>query len=114
MYIYRGHDYPGQAQVYITGQCGSAPAGQALRKRKKRRSAVEPKIGHLKSDNRMGRNFLKGIVGDQINAMLAGIGANFRKLRAFFWPALSQWMVFCIFPQESVQYNDALPITRTA
>ncbi len=85
---YRGHDYTGPAQVHITGQRGSAPAGKALRKRKKRRSAVEPKIGHMKSDNRMGRNFLKGMVGDQINALLAGIGANLRKLLAFFWPAL--------------------------
>jgi IS5 family transposase len=111
---YRGHDYTGQAQVHITGLRGSAPAGKALRKRKKRRSAVEPKIGHLKSDNRMGRNFLKGMVGDQINALLAGIGANLRKLLAFFWPALAQWMVFCIFQREIVQYNDVWPITKTA
>jgi|FrelakmetLWP11LW_1041352.scaffolds.fasta_scaffold17336_1 IS5 family transposase len=87
---YRGHDYVGQAQVHITGQRGQEPAGEALRKRKKRRSAVEPKIGHLKSDNRMGRNFLKGMMGDQINALLAGIGANLRKLLAVFWPALRE------------------------
>jgi IS5 family transposase len=87
---YRGHDYTGAAQVYITGQRGQEPAGEALRKRKKRRSAVEPKIGHLKSDNRMGRNFLKGAMGDQINALLAGIGANLRKLLAAFWPALRE------------------------
>lgn len=87
---YRGHDYAGAAQVHITGQRGKEPAGEALRKRKKRRSAVEPKIGHLKSDNRMGRNFLKGVMGDQINAMLAGIGANLRKLLAVFWPALRE------------------------
>jgi len=85
---YRGHDYTGLAQVHITGQRGKAPAGVALRKQKKRRSAVEPKIGHMKSDNRMGRNFLKGTLGDQINALLAGIGANLRKLLAVFWPAL--------------------------
>jgi transposase, IS5 family len=86
---YRGHDYTGPAQVHITGQRGKTPAGAALRKRKKRRSAVEPKIGHMKSDNRMGRNFLKGILGDQSNAMLAGIGANLRKLLAIFWLALA-------------------------
>ncbi len=38
----------------------------------------------------MGRNFLKGIVGDRINALLAGIGANLRKLLAVFWPALME------------------------
>jgi IS5 family transposase len=85
---YRGHDYTGDAEVYITGRRGKGKAGPALRKRKKRRSAVEPKIGHMKSDNRMGRNFLKGVEGDRINAMLAGIGANLRKLLAVFWPAL--------------------------
>lgn len=99
--------------MHITGQRGSAPAGQALRKRKKRRSAVEPKIGHLKSDNRMGRNFLKGMTGDQINALLAGIGANLRKLLAFFWPALAEWMVFCVLQREIIQYNDTRHLTKT-
>lgn len=89
---YRGHDYTGEAQVHITGQRGKGKAGPAIRKRKKRRSAVEPKIGHMKSDNRMGRNFLKGTEGDRINAMLAGIGANLRKLLAVFWPALLDWV----------------------
>jgi transposase, IS5 family len=88
---YRGHDYTGAAQVHITGRKGPEPAGPALRKRKKRRSAVEPKIGHLKSDNRMGRNFLKGERGDRINALLAGVGANLRKLLAAFWRALRKW-----------------------
>ena len=50
----------------------------------KRRSAIEPVIGHLKSDCRLDRNHLKGTQGDRINAMLAGAGLNFRKLlRAF-------------------------------
>lgn len=89
---YRGHDYTETGQVHITGQRGRGKAGPALRKRKKRRSAVEPKIGHLKSDNRMNRNFLKGKEGDKINALLAGIGANIRKLLAAFWPALVEYM----------------------
>jgi IS5 family transposase len=46
----------------------------------KRRSAIEPIIGHLKSDNRMERNHLKGIDGDRINALLAACGFNIRKL----------------------------------
>ena len=49
------------------------------------RSAIEPIIGHLKSDNRLERNHLKGKEGDRINAMLSGCGYNMRKLlRAFF------------------------------
>lgn len=46
----------------------------------KRRSAIEPVIGHVKSDHRMGRNYLKGEEGDKINALLAGCGFNIRKL----------------------------------
>lgn len=88
---YRGHNYTGDGQVHITGQRIKGKAGPALRKRKKRRSAVEPKIGHMKSDNRMNRNYLKGVEGDRINAVLAGIGANLRKLLATFWPALFNW-----------------------
>ena len=85
---YRGYDYTGPAEVHITGLRGKTKAGPALRKRKKRRAAVEPVISHLKSDNRMNRNYLKGYEGDRINALLAGIGANFRKLLAAFWRAL--------------------------
>lgn len=92
---YRGHDYTGDGQVHITGQRGKGKAGPALRKRKKRRSAVEPKIGHMKSDNRMNRNYLKGVEGDRTNAILAGIGANIRKLLAAFWPALLDWARIC-------------------
>lgn len=53
----------------------------------KRRSAIEPIIGHSKSDHRMDRNYLKGEDGDKINAVLAGCGFNLRKLlRAIlFW-----------------------------
>jgi IS5 family transposase len=52
----------------------------------KRRSAIEPVIGHMKGDHRMDRNYLKGTEGDRMNAILAGCGFNLRKLlRAFLW-----------------------------
>lgn len=52
----------------------------------KRRAAIEPVIGHMKEDNRMERNYLKGTDGDKMNAILAACGFNLRKLlRAFFW-----------------------------
>jgi len=52
----------------------------------KRRSAIEPVIGHMKQDNRMDRNYLKGTDGDKMNAILAACGFNLRKLlRAFIW-----------------------------
>jgi transposase, IS5 family len=52
----------------------------------RRRSAIEPVIGHMKEDHRMDRNYLKGTDGDKMNAILAACGFNLRKLlRAFFW-----------------------------
>ena len=46
----------------------------------RRRSGIEPIIGHVKQDHRMDRNYLKGEDGDRINAILAGCGFNIRKL----------------------------------
>jgi IS5 family transposase len=46
----------------------------------KRRAAVEPGIGHLKQEHRLDRNRLKGVLGDQMNAILSAAGMNFRKL----------------------------------
>jgi len=50
-----------------------------MRKRFRRRTAIEPIIGHLKSDHRMARNYLKGNAGDDINLMMAAAAFNFRK-----------------------------------
>jgi len=51
-----------------------------LRKDFRRRAAIEPVIGHLKSDHRLGRNFLKGIVGDEVNVLLASAAFNFKRM----------------------------------
>jgi transposase, IS5 family len=48
--------------------------------RARERAAVEPVIGHLKDDHRMGRNYLAHASGDAINAVLAAAGYNFRRL----------------------------------
>ena len=44
------------------------------------RAAIQPKIGHLKADHRLSRNFYKGIKGDNINVMLAAAAMNFKRL----------------------------------
>lgn len=51
-----------------------------LRKAHCKRAAIEPIIGHVKHDHRMGRNYYKGIVGDNINIMLAAAGFNFKRM----------------------------------
>ena len=46
----------------------------------RRRAAVEPVIGHLKAEHRMGRNYLWFRQGDAANAVLAAAGYNFGRL----------------------------------
>ena len=87
---YRGHDYAGAATVHLSGS-STRRLSRTKKKRRKRRSAVEPKIGHLKSDNRMRRCFLKGLVGDAINVVLAAAGSNLQKLLRAFAHALQFW-----------------------
>jgi len=49
------------------------------RKKFRRRAAIEPIIGHLKSDHRLARNYLKGFIGDEINLLLAATAFNLKK-----------------------------------
>jgi IS5 family transposase len=61
---------------------------KAMRKRFRRRCAIEPTIAHLKSDFRMARNYLRGFAGDALNVLLAATAWNLRKwlriLRRYF------------------------------
>ena len=72
---YRGHNHPHRFRVWISGQVRRVTA--SIRREMRRRAAVEPVIGHLKAEHRMGRNYLKGPEGDRINAVLAAAGYNF-------------------------------------
>lgn len=76
---YRGHDYEGPAKVHRAGTSKKQET-KTTRKRRKRRSAIEPKIGHAKFKNRLRRCYLKGLKGDAANVVLAAAGANMRKL----------------------------------
>ena len=62
------------------GKRASAYEKRKARKRFRRRAGIEPIIGHLKSDYRLMRNYLKGSIGDSINLMLAAAAFNFKKL----------------------------------
>lgn len=79
---YRGHNYDKPYRVFRSGQKrGLTPL---IKRQLKRRAAIEPVIGHMKEDGRLGRNFLKGRHGDRINAILAGVGQNVRLLLRWF------------------------------
>jgi IS5 family transposase len=79
---YKGHDYVGRAVVHIVGRI-KRKIQDAMGRWEKRRAAVEPEIGHLKNDGRLGRNHLLGALGDTLNAVLCGSGQNIRKLLSF-------------------------------
>ena len=67
---------------------------QRDKKRKlcKRRAAIEPIIGHLKSDFRLSRNFLKGVLGDEINLLMAATAWNLKKWLTTFFALIFYWV----------------------
>lgn len=76
---YKGHGVE-RTQVLISGaRRGLTPA---LAKALKRRSSIEPEIGHMKTDGRLARCFLKGTPGDALFAVLCGCAHNIRKILA--------------------------------
>ena len=73
---YRGHDYDKPGRVFIAGRRrGLTPT---MKRELRRRSAIEPMIGHMKTDGRLGRNYLLGHAGDAVNALLCAAGHNLR------------------------------------
>jgi IS5 family transposase len=77
---YRGHNAPlsHKFKVFTSGQ--KRRMTPAIKREMKRRAAIEPVIGHLKSEHRLGRNYLAHEQGDAVNAILAAAGYNFRLL----------------------------------
>jgi len=107
---YRGHNAPPdhKMKVYISGQRRGVT--EAIRRDLRRRSAVEPVIGHAKGEHRMGRNFLKGTHGDAANAVLAAAGYNFRRLLAWLaaiWRVLLMAVFATAYNAQLVALDDA-------
>jgi IS5 family transposase len=87
---YRGHNAPPDRKfrVFLSGQKrGVTPK---IKRELRRRAAVEPVIGHLKAEHRMGRNYLWFRQGDANNAVLAAAGYYFRSLIRWLTPLLRQ------------------------
>jgi IS5 family transposase len=97
---YRGHNYEGDAHINIVNYRTMKKLTRSVKRWFKRRAAIEPVFSHLKSGNRMARNYLKGTEGDQINALLCACGFNMRKLLAVF--------LLCRFFMQKIwsKYND--------
>ena len=75
---YKGHGVT-QTNVIVARQ--KRGVTKAIKRRQKRRNAIEPIIGHCKNDRNVGpRNWLKGQEGDKINTISMAIGFNLRKI----------------------------------
>ena len=84
---YRGHKLEREGlDVIITHTRGIT--SPTIKREMRRRSAIEPVIGHLKSDGHLERNYLKGLEGDAINAILTAAGHNLR--------LLARWLRFLL------------------
>ena len=100
---YRGHNAPDgyRLKVYTSGQKRNVT--QAIKRDLRRRSAVEPVIGHLKAEHRLDRNYLAHQSGDAVNAVLAAVGYNFRLLLKWLAILCAQILaaMFASFRQEN-------------
>ena len=78
---YRGHDAQNPRRVFISGQ--KRGVFGVIKRELRRRSAIEPVIGHMKAEGHLGRCYLKGRAGDAANATLTAVGYNFRRILAW-------------------------------
>jgi len=89
---YRGVDHhPEHVEVHLSGKKNLDPTRKKLLKR---RSAIEPIIGHVKNDHRMNVNLLKGRIGDKLNAVLASSAFNLRKIMSETDLCIKIWLEF--------------------
>ncbi len=68
----------------------------------RRRSAIESMIGHMKNDDRLKRNWLKGKLGNALHAVLCGCGHNLRLILKKLW-LLFTFIWDRLFPVLSLQ-----------
>ncbi len=87
---YKGHGIEDR-KIYISGQ--KRGMTRTLKKHLKRRSAIEPHIGHMTSERKLRRNYLKGTIGDAFNAVLCAIGHNLRLI----WRNIRSLFVLILF-----------------
>ena len=72
---------PNPHRVFISGQ--KRGVFGAIKRELRRRSAIEPVIGHMKAEGHLGRCYLKGTAGDAANAIITAVGHNLRLVLAW-------------------------------
>lgn len=98
---YRGVKSIGATRI-ITPENGKYQNEYQSNKRRKQcrsRAAIEPIIGHMKSQYRLGRNFLKGTNGDIINALMAAASINFKSRLREIKESILLMLLILIYPK---------------
>jgi IS5 family transposase len=101
---YRGHDTQNPRRVFISGQ--KRGVFGVIKRELRRRSAIEPIIGHLKAEGHLGRCYLKGPAGDAANVVLSAVGHNFRRILAWlrdFWRRILTALIAAISVQSALR-----------
>src|SRR5882724_1235743 len=88
---YRGHDAQNPRRVFISGQ--KRGVFGVIKRELRRRSAIEPVIGHMKAEGHLGRCYLKGRAGDAANTILTAVGYNFRRILAWLRALLRKILI---------------------
>jgi transposase, IS5 family len=94
---YRGHNAPPDYKFKIFTSRQKRRVTPRIKREMRRRSAIEPVIGHLKEEHRMDRNYLAHREGDANNAILAAAGYNFRRLLR--WLRLLLCLILATLPE---------------
>ena len=93
---YKGKKMSGTTKVVIPD---TPKANDSYYKRRKKhdlfckRAGIEPVIGHLKSDHRLGRNFYKGVFGDEVNIMYSAAAYNFKRAMRLLLDFIFGWII---------------------
>ncbi len=105
---YRGHGVE-TMKVFISG--ARRGVTRSIAKLLRRRSAIEPMIGHMKNDGRLTRSPLKGTAGDALFAVLCGCGHNIRMILRHLRAAICLliWLITRLCQAIAVQIAPARP-----
>ena len=105
---YRGRVYHPEGKETLIA--GSKIKDRGIKRFLKRRSSIEPVIGHMKQEHRLGVNYLGGVEGDKLNPILAASGFNMQKLLRSFAVSFLYWLrkgIFLAFCSPKQTFSDS-------
>lgn len=94
----RGHNGPAELGFRVLTAGQKRGVAKQIGRLMRRRAAVEPVIGHVNAEHRMGRHYLRGSNGDATNAVLAAVGYNLSLLLRWLGRVLWVRVVLLIVP----------------